>query len=163
MCHWKRLPLHGLAGFEVPFPAMHIHILGVCGTYMGGIEAIARAAGHKVTGCDANVYPPMSTQLAALGIDLIEGFSADQTSLATDLFFAGNVVARGNPLMEEILNRGLPHTSGPQWLAETVLRDKWVLAVAGTHGKTTTTAMLAWMLEYGQLNPGFLVGGVPEN
>ena len=142
---------------------MHIHILGVCGTFMGGIAAIARAAGHKVTGCDANVYPPMSTQLAALGIDLIEGFGADQASLAPDLFVAGNVVARGNPLMEEILNRGLPYTSGPQWLAETVLRDKWVLAVAGTHGKTTTTAMLAWMLEYGQLNPGFLVGGVPEN
>ena len=142
---------------------MHIHILGVCGTFMGGIAAIARAAGHKVTGCDANVYPPMSTQLAVLGIDLIEGFGADQTSLAPDLFVAGNVVARGNPLMEEILNRGLPYTSGPQWLAETVLRDKWVLAVAGTHGKTTTTAMLAWMLEYGQLNPGFLVGGVPEN
>ena len=142
---------------------MHIHILGICGTFMGGIAALARAAGHKVTGCDANVYPPMSTQLKALGIDLIEGFSADQIKLAPDLFVAGNVVARGNPLMEEILNRGLSYTSGPQWLADNVLRDQWVLAVAGTHGKTTTTSMLAWMLEYGGLNPGFLVGGVPEN
>ena len=142
---------------------MHIHILGICGTFMGGIAAIARTAGHKVTGCDANVYPPMSTQLEAQGIELIEGFSADQVKLAPDLFVIGNVVARGNALMEEILNRGLPYTSGPQWLAENVLRDKWVLAVAGTHGKTTTTSMLAWMLEHGGLNPGFLVGGVPEN
>ena len=142
---------------------MHLHILGICGTFMGGIAAIARAAGHKVTGCDANVYPPMSTQLEALGIELIEGFTAAQTGLAPDIFVTGNVVARGNPLMEEILNRGLLYTSGPQWLAESVLRDKWVLAVAGTHGKTTTTSMLAWMLEHGNLNPGFLVGGVPEN
>ncbi len=142
---------------------MHIHILGICGTFMGGIAAIARAAGHQVTGCDANVYPPMSTQLQALGIDLIEGFTPDQTQLEPDLFVIGNVVTRGNALMEEILNRGLPYVSGPQWLAENVLRDKWVLAVAGTHGKTTTSAMLAWMLEYGKLNPGFLVGGVPEN
>ena len=142
---------------------MHIHILGICGTFMGGIAALARAAGHKVTGCDANVYPPMSTQLQTLGITLIEGFAPDQIKLDPDLFVAGNVVARGNPLMEEILNRGLPYTSGPQWLAENVLRGKWVLAVAGTHGKTTTTAMLAWMLECGGLSPGFLVGGVPEN
>jgi UDP-N-acetylmuramate: L-alanyl-gamma-D-glutamyl-meso-diaminopimelate ligase len=142
---------------------MHIHILGICGTFMGGIAAIAHAAGHKVTGCDANVYPPMSTQLQALDIELIEGFSADQIKLQPDLFVAGNVVARGNPLMEAILNRGLPYASGPQWLAENVLRDKWVLAVAGTHGKTTGTSMLAWMLEHGGLNPGFLVGGMPEN
>ncbi len=142
---------------------MHIHILGICGTFMGGIAALARAAGHEVTGCDANVYPPMSTQLQTLGITLIEGFAPDQIKLEPDLFVAGNVVARGNPLMEEILNRGLPYTSGPQWLAENVLRGKWVLAVAGTHGKTTTTAMLAWMLECGGLSPGFLVGGVPEN
>ncbi len=142
---------------------MHIHILGICGTFMGGIAAIARTAGHKVTGCDANVYPPMSTQLQAQGIELIEGFDADQIKLNPDLYVAGNVVARGNMLMEEILNRGLPYTSGPQWLAENVLRDQWVLAVAGTHGKTTTTSMLAWMLEHGGLNPGFLVGGVPEN
>ena len=142
---------------------MHIHILGICGTFMGGIAAIARAAGHKVTGCDANVYPPMSTQLQAQGIELIEGFAADQIKLEPDLFVAGNVVARGNALMEEILNRGLPYTSGPQWLAENVLRGQWVLAVAGTHGKTTTTSMLTWMLEHGGLNPGFLIGGVPEN
>ena len=115
---------------------MRIHILGICGTFMGGIAAIARAAGHTVTGCDANVYPPMSTQLEALGIALIEGFAPEQVNLAPDLFVIGNVVTRGNALMEEILNRGLPYTSGPQWLAENVLRDKWVLAVAGTHGKT---------------------------
>ena len=142
---------------------MHIHILGICGTFMGGIAAIARAAGHKVTGCDANVYPPMSTQLKAQGIALIEGFAPSQVKLNPDLFVIGNVVTRGNALMEEILNRGLLYTSGPQWLADNVLRGKWVLAVAGTHGKTTTTSMLAWMLEHGGLNPGFLVGGVPEN
>ena len=142
---------------------MHIHILGICGTFMGGIAAIAKQAGHKVTGCDANVYPPMSTQLEAQGIELIEGFDPIQIRLEPDVFVIGNVVSRGNPLMEEILNRGLPYVSGPQWLAEEVLRDKWVLAVAGTHGKTTTSSMLAWILEYGNLNPGFLVGGVPRN
>src|SRR5688572_27132693 len=142
---------------------MHVHILGICGTFMGGIAAIAREAGHKVTGCDANVYPPMSTQLAALGIDIAEGYGAGQTELAADLFVIGNVVTRGNPLMEAILNRGLPYTSGPQWLAEHVLRGRWVLAVAGTHGKTTTSSMLAWILEYAGLRPGFLIGGVPEN
>ena len=142
---------------------MHIHILGVCGTFMGGIAAIAQAAGHTVTGCDANVYPPMSTQLEAQGIRLIEGWGSDQLSLKPDVFVIGNVVTRGNALMEEILNRGLPYISGPQWLAENVLRGRWVLAVAGTHGKTTTTAMLAWMLEHAGLNPGFLIGGVPEN
>ncbi|MCE9641067.1 MAG: UDP-N-acetylmuramate:L-alanyl-gamma-D-glutamyl-meso-diaminopimelate ligase, partial [Betaproteobacteria bacterium] len=138
---------------------MKIHILGICGTFMGGIAAIAQAAGHTVTGCDANVYPPMSTQLEAQGIKLIEGFAASQLSLNPDVFVIGNVVARGNPLMEEILNRGLPYISGPQWLAENVLRGRWVLAVAGTHGKTTTTAMLAWMLEHAGLKPGFLIGG----
>ncbi len=143
---------------------MHIHILGICGTFMGGIAAIARAAGHTVTGCDANVYPPMSDQLRALGIELIEGFDAAQADIGADIFVVGNVVARGKqPLMEAILDRGLPYTSGPQWLADTVLRDKWVLAVAGTHGKTTTSAMLAWILEDAKLNPGFLVGGVPQN
>ncbi|WP_124945178.1 UDP-N-acetylmuramate:L-alanyl-gamma-D-glutamyl-meso-diaminopimelate ligase [Sulfurirhabdus autotrophica] len=142
---------------------MHIHILGICGTFMGGIAVLAKQAGHKVTGCDANVYPPMSTQLEAQGIVLVEGFSPDQIKLEPDVFVIGNVVSRGNPLMEEILNRGLPYISGPQWLAENVLRDKWVLAVAGTHGKTTTSAMLAWALECGGLNPGFLVGGVPQN
>jgi UDP-N-acetylmuramate: L-alanyl-gamma-D-glutamyl-meso-diaminopimelate ligase len=142
---------------------MHIHILGICGTFMGGIAAIADAAGHTVTGCDANVYPPMSAQLEAQGIRLIEGFGADQTSLKPDVFVIGNVVSRGNALMEEILNRGLPYISGPQWLAENVLRGRWVLAAAGTHGKTTTAAMLAWMLEQAGLKPGFLIGGVPEN
>lgn len=142
---------------------MHIHILGICGTFMGGIAALARAAGHKVTGCDANVYPPMSNQLEKLGIELIEGWNAEQLSLGADLYVVGNVVSRGNPLMEEILNRGLPYTSGPQWLGEHLLRDKWVLAVAGTHGKTTTSSMLAWILEYAGLAPGFLVGGIPEN
>jgi len=142
---------------------MHIHILGICGTFMGGIAAIAKQAGHRVTGCDANVYPPMSTQLEAQGIELIEGFDPEQIRLEPDMFVIGNVVSRGNPLMEEILDRGLPYISGPQWLAENVLRDKWVLAVAGTHGKTSTSSMLAWILEYGNLNPGFLIGGVPRN
>ena len=124
---------------------------------------MARQAGYRVTGCDANVYPPMSTQLEAQGIELIEGFGVDQLDLAPDLFVIGNVVSRGNPLMEEILNRNLRYISGPQWLADTLLRDKWVLAVAGTHGKTTTSAMLAWILEYAGLNPGFLIGGIPQN
>ena len=147
---------------------MHIHILGICGTFMGGIAVLAKEAGHKVTGCDANVYPPMSTQLEAQGIELIEGFDPSQTSLNPDVYVIGNVVSRGNPLMEEILNKGLPFISGPQWLAENILhpqgeQSKWVLAVAGTHGKTTTSSMLAWVLEYAGLAPGFLIGGVPQN
>lgn len=142
---------------------MHIHILGICGTFMGGIAVLAKQAGHRVTGCDANVYPPMSTQLESQGIELIEGFTPEQTKLNPDIYVIGNVVSRGNPLMEEILNRGLPYISGPQWLAENVLQGKWVLAVAGTHGKTTTSSMLAWILEYAGLAPGFLIGGVPEN
>ena len=142
---------------------MHIHILGICGTFMGGIAVLARQEGHRVTGCDANVYPPMSTQLEAQGIELIEGFSPEQTKLNPDIYVIGNVVTRGNPLMEEILNQGLPYISGPQWLSENVLQGKWVLAVAGTHGKTTTSSMLAWILEYAGLAPGFLIGGVPEN
>ena len=142
---------------------MHIHILGICGTFMGGIAALAKQAGHKVTGCDANVYPPMSTQLEAQGVELIEGFSPEQINLNPDIYVIGNVVSRGNPLMEEVLNRGLPYISGPQWLAENVLQGKWVLAVAGTHGKTTTASMLAWILEYAGLAPGFLIGGVPQN
>ena len=142
---------------------MHLHILGICGTFMGGIAVIARAAGHKVTGCDANVYPPMSTQLAAQGVELIEGFGADQIELEPDVYVIGNVVTRGNPLMEAILDRGLPFISGPQWLRENVLRGRWVLAVAGTHGKTTTSSMLAWILEHAGLQPGFLIGGVPQN
>jgi len=140
-----------------------IHILGVCGTFMGGIAAIARQAGYRVTGCDANVYPPMSTQLEEQGIALIEGFGVEQLDLKPDVFVIGNVVSRGNALMEEILNRGLPYISGPQWLAQNILQDKWVLGVAGTHGKTTTTSMLAWILEHAGMNPGFLIGGVPQN
>lgn len=150
---------------------MHIHILGICGTFMGGVAALAREAGHRVTGCDSGVYPPMSEQLRALGIDLIEGYDASQMALAPDCFVVGNVVSRARlpdgspryPLMEAILDAGRPYTSGPQWLAEHVLQGRHVLAVAGTHGKTTTSAMLAWILECAQLQPGFLVGGVPLN
>ena len=150
---------------------MHIHILGICGTFMGGLAALAREAGHKVTGCDAGVYPPMSDQLRALGIDLIEGFGTEQLALKPDVWVVGNVVSRARlpdgtprfPLMEAILDQGLRYTSGPQWLAEHVLQGRHVLAVAGTHGKTTTTSMLAWILEHAGLQPGFLVGGVPLN
>ena len=142
---------------------MHIHILGICGTFMGGIAQLARACGHRVTGCDAGVYPPMSTQLEAAGIELIEGYGVEQIGLAPDCFIVGNAISRGNPLLEEILDRGLPYVSGPQWLADNVLRGRWVLAVAGTHGKTTTSSMLAWILEDAGLSPGFLIGGVPMN
>ena len=142
---------------------MHIHVLGICGTFMGGLAALAREAGHRVTGCDANVYPPMSDQLRALGIELIEGYGAEQMALAPDVFVVGNVVTRGNPLMEAVLDAGGHYTSGPQWLADHILPGRHVLAVAGTHGKTTTTAMLAWVLEQAGLAPGFLVGGVPLN
>ena len=142
---------------------MHIHILGICGTFMGGLAVLAKEAGHKVTGCDANVYPPMSTQLEAQGIELIQGFDKDQVNLNPDLYVIGNVVSRGNALVEEILNRSLPYVAGPQWIGEHILRHKWVLAVAGTHGKTTTSAMLAWILEDAGYAPGFLIGGVPMN
>ncbi len=142
---------------------MHLHILGICGTFMGGLAGLARASGHKVTGCDANVYPPMSDQLRALDIELIEGYGADQLLLRPDLFVIGNVVTRGNPLVEAILDSDCAYTSGPQWLSDNLLRGRHVLAVAGTHGKTTTTAMLAWILEQAGLSPGFLVGGVPLN
>ena len=142
---------------------MHIHILGICGTFMGGVAALAREAGHRVTGCDANVYPPMSDQLTALGIELIEGYSADQLNLKPDCFVIGNVITRGNPLIEAILNAGAEYVSGPQWLASNVLHGRWVLAVAGTHGKTTTTSMLAWILEYAGRSPGFLIGGVAHD
>ena len=142
---------------------MHIHILGICGTFMGGIAQLARAAGHRVTGCDSNVYPPMSTQLEAAGIALVEGYGAEQLALAPDCYVVGNAISRGNPLLEEVLDRGLPYVSGPQWLADNVLHGRWVLAVAGTHGKTTTSAMLAWILEDAGLSPGFLIGGVPMN
>jgi UDP-N-acetylmuramate: L-alanyl-gamma-D-glutamyl-meso-diaminopimelate ligase len=139
---------------------MHLHILGICGTFMGGLALIARAAGHRVTGCDAGVYPPMSTQLTEQGIELIEGFDPAQLGLKPDLFVIGNVVSRGNPLMEAILNAGLPYVSGPQWLGEHVLQGQHVLAVAGTHGKTTTSSMLAWILQSAGLAPNFLIGGV---
>ena len=154
---------------------MHIHILGVCGTFMGGLAALAREAGHRVTGCDSGVYPPMSDQLRALGIELIEGYSADQLALKPDMFVVGNVVSRARladgtpryPLMEAILEAGLPYTSGPQWLSDHVLhaasQPRHVLAIAGTHGKTTTTAMLSWVLDQAGLTPGFLIGGVPLN
>lgn len=148
---------------------MHIHILGICGTFMGGLAALAREAGHRVTGCDAAVYPPMSDQLNALGIELIEGFGIEQMALAPDIYVVGNVVSRAHcpdgtakfPLMEAILDAGAPYTSGPQWLSEHLLTGRHVMAVAGTHGKTTTTSMLAWVLECAGLEPGFLVGGVP--
>jgi UDP-N-acetylmuramate: L-alanyl-gamma-D-glutamyl-meso-diaminopimelate ligase len=141
----------------------HLHILGICGTFMGGIAAVAQAAGYRVTGCDANVYPPMSEQLRALGIELTEGFGAEQMALKPDVWVIGNVVTRGNPLMEAILDAGERYLSGPQWFAENVLPGKHVLAVAGTHGKTTVSAMLAWILERGGLEPGFLIGGVPND
>ena len=142
---------------------MHIHILGICGTFMGGIAQLARAAGHRVTGCDSNVYPPMSTQLEAAGIELVEGYDAEQLALEPDCYVVGNAISRGNALLEAVLDRGLPYVSGPQWLADNVLSGRWVLAVAGTHGKTTTSAMLAWILEDAGLSPGFLIGGVPMN
>jgi UDP-N-acetylmuramate: L-alanyl-gamma-D-glutamyl-meso-diaminopimelate ligase len=142
---------------------MHLHILGVCGTFMGGIAALARAAGHRVTGSDQNVYPPMSDQLAALGIELIEGYDPKQLELKPDIVVVGNVMSRGNPLVEALLDSGMPYTSGPEWLARHVLAGRWTLAVAGTHGKTTTSSILAWILEYAGLEPGFLIGGVPGN
>ncbi|MGB5775186.1 MAG: UDP-N-acetylmuramate:L-alanyl-gamma-D-glutamyl-meso-diaminopimelate ligase [Sedimenticolaceae bacterium] len=142
---------------------MKIHILGICGTFMGGIALIARAMGHEVSGSDANVYPPMSTQLEDAGIQLLEGYDQAQLDPAPDQVVVGNAMSRGNPCVEYLLAKGLRYTSGPQWLAENVLQDRWVLGVAGTHGKTTTSSMLAWILEYAGLLPGFLIGGVPEN
>ena len=140
---------------------MHLHILGIGGTFMGGLAQLAKASGHRVTGCDAAVYPPMSDQLRLAGIDLIEGFAADQLTLRPDCFVVGNVITRGNPLMEAVLNGGARFISGPQWLHENVLRGRDVLAVAGTHGKTTTASMLAWILQHAGAAPGFLIGGVP--
>lgn len=142
---------------------MHIHILGICGTFMGGIAAIAKALGHRVTGSDANVYPPMSTQLEQLGIELTQGWDPAQLEPAPDLVIIGNALSRGNSAVEHVLNTNLRYTSGPQWLAEQVLHDRWVLAVSGTHGKTTTSTMLAWILDYAGLKPGFLIGGIPQN
>lgn len=142
---------------------MHVHILGICGSFMGGIAAIAKSLGHTVTGSDANVYPPMSTQLEALGITLTEGFDPAQFSPQPDMVIIGNALSRGNPAVEYVLNRKLPYTSGPQWLLENLLTDRWVIAIAGTHGKTTTSSMVAWILEATGLNPGFLIGGIPQN
>ena len=143
---------------------MHIHILGICGTFMGGVAVLARNAGHTVTGCDEHVYPPMSTQLEIAGIQLHEGMDAAQLDeFKADLYVVGNVMTRGMPVIEEMLNRGLPYTSGPQWLGENLLYGKWILAVAGTHGKTSTSAMLALILDYAGVGPGFLIGGVPSN
>jgi UDP-N-acetylmuramate: L-alanyl-gamma-D-glutamyl-meso-diaminopimelate ligase len=142
---------------------MHIHILGICGTFMGGVAALARAAGHKVSGCDRNVYPPMSTQLRKLGIEIYEGVDAAQLDVNPDCVVVGNVMTRGIDVVEAMLDRGMRYQSGPQWLAENVLQDRHVLAVAGTHGKTTTASMLAWILEDAGLAPGFLIGGIPAN
>ena len=142
---------------------MHVHILGVCGTFMGGIAALARACGHRVTGSDQSVYPPMSDQLRELGIEIIEGYGPEQLKLNPDIVVVGNVMSRGNPLVEALLESDIPYTSGPEWLARHVLHQRWTLAVAGTHGKTTTSSILAWLLEYGGLDPGFLIGGVPGN
>lgn len=142
---------------------MHIHILGICGTFMGSLAQLAKAMGHQVTGCDTNVYPPMSTQLEAAGIELTEGFSPDQLNSEPDLIVIGNAMSRGNPLVEAVLNKGTAYVSGPQWLREHLLQDKWVLAAAGTHGKTTTASMLAWILECAGMQPGYLIGGVPLN
>ncbi|WP_432742892.1 UDP-N-acetylmuramate:L-alanyl-gamma-D-glutamyl-meso-diaminopimelate ligase [Methylobacter sp. G7] len=142
---------------------MHIHILGICGTFMGGLAVIARQLGHQVSGSDQNVYPPMSTQLEQQGIVLMEGYRAENLDSKPDLVIIGNALSRGNPEVEAVLNQGLRYVSGPQWLAEHVLQDKWVLGVAGTHGKTTTTGMLSWILEHQGFNPGFLIGGIPLN
>jgi len=142
---------------------MHIHILGIGGTFMGGVALLARALGHRVTGSDQKVYPPMSTQLESQGIALREGYDPAHLEPAPDLIIIGNALSRGNPAVEQVLDRGLAYTSGAQWVAENILHGRWVLAVAGTHGKTTTSAMLAWILEYANLKPGFLIGGVPEN
>ncbi|WP_261816558.1 UDP-N-acetylmuramate:L-alanyl-gamma-D-glutamyl-meso-diaminopimelate ligase [Vibrio gallicus] len=142
---------------------MHIHILGICGTFMGGAAVLAKQMGHKVTGSDANVYPPMSTLLESEGIDIIQGYDPSQLDPAPDLVVIGNAMSRGNPCVEYVLDRNLKYTSGPQWLQEFLLHDRWVLAVSGTHGKTTTSSMLAWILEDCGYNPGFLVGGVLGN
>ncbi|MCY1503806.1 UDP-N-acetylmuramate--L-alanyl-gamma-D-glutamyl-meso-2,6-diaminoheptandioate ligase [compost metagenome] len=142
---------------------MHIHILGICGTFMGSLAVLAKELGHRVTGSDANVYPPMSTQLEAQGIELMQGYDPAHLDPAPDLVVVGNALSRGNPAVEHVLNKGLPYVSGPQWLADHVLQGRWVLAVAGTHGKTTTSSMLAWVLEHAGMSPGFLIGGVPQN
>ena len=142
---------------------MHVHILGICGTFMGSLAVLAKQLGHRVSGSDVNVYPPMSTQLQQLGIDLNEGYRPEHMQPPPDLVIIGNALSRGNPAVEYVLNEGLSYMSGPQWLAQFVLHDKWVLGVAGTHGKTTTSAMLTWILEYARMKPGYLIGGVANN
>ncbi|UCJ18435.1 UDP-N-acetylmuramate:L-alanyl-gamma-D-glutamyl-meso-diaminopimelate ligase [Pseudomonas sp. MM211] len=142
---------------------MHIHILGICGTFMGSLAVLAKELGHRVTGSDANVYPPMSTQLEAQGIELMQGYDPAHLQPAPDLVVVGNAMSRGNPAVEYVLNKGLPYVSGPQWLADHVLQGRWVMAVAGTHGKTSSSSMLAWVLEHAGMAPGFLIGGVPQN
>ena len=142
---------------------MRLHILGICGTFMGSLAQLAKQLGHEVSGSDAGVYPPMSEQLAAAGIELSEGFAPSTIPANTDLVIIGNAMSRGNPAVEYVLDRGLPYMSGPQWLGQMVLNGRWVLAVSGTHGKTTTSSMLAWILEYAGMQPGFLIGGVPQN
>src|ERR1700735_3306558 len=142
---------------------MHVHILGIAGTFMAGVAALAKAAGHRVTGSDQNVYPPMSTQLEALGIEFVAGFEASQLTPRPDVVVVGNVMTRGMPVIEALLESDIPQASGPEWLAREILRGRWVLAVAGTHGKTTTAALLAWVLQHAGLAPGFLIGGAPAN
>src|SRR5262249_41159087 len=142
---------------------MHIHILGICGTFMGGLAVLAKELGHDVSGSDENIYPPMSTQLAALGVKLYNGYDPINLNPTPDVVIIGNAMKRGNPCVEYILKYNLRYISGPQWLQENILQDRWVLAVTGTHGKTTTTSILAWLLEYAGLKPGFLIGGVTNN
>ena len=142
---------------------MHLFVMGICGTFMGSLAILAKELGHKVTGCDANVYPPMSTLLESKGIEILPGFEPSMLECGADQFIVGNAMSRGNPLVEALLNQNLPYTSGPQWLSENVLQGRWVLAVAGTHGKTTTATMLAWILQEAGMAPGFLIGGVPNN
>ena len=142
---------------------MHLHFLGICGTFMGSLALLAKAQGHRVTGSDANVYPPMSTQLQEQGIDLVEGYDPAQLEPQPDLVIIGNAMSRGNPAVEYVLNRGLPFTSGPQWLRDNVLQGRWVIALAGTHGKTTTSTMVTWILEHAGFEPGYLIGGIPKN
>ncbi|WP_210395572.1 UDP-N-acetylmuramate:L-alanyl-gamma-D-glutamyl-meso-diaminopimelate ligase [Motiliproteus sediminis] len=142
---------------------MHLHILGICGTFMGSLALLAKELGHRVSGCDANVYPPMSTQLEQQGIELLPGYLPEHLDPQPDLVIVGNALSRGNPCVEYVLDQNIPYTSGPEWLAREVLQQRWVLAVAGTHGKTTTSSMLAWILEHAGMAPGFLIGGVPGN
>ena len=156
-------PRDNLPPAQGVFLSEHIHILGICGTFMGGVALLARESGFSVTGSDRNVYPPMSTQLSESGIALTDGYGADQLSTAPDRVLVGNALSRGQPVVEAMLDEGLPYTSGPEWLGREILNGRWVLAVSGTHGKTSTASMLAWILDHAGLEPGFLIGGVPSN